>query len=110
MAVGKFKKQPFEEFVIAANFANNMNIPTEDLVLGSCTVTAVDVNEVDATATVTDQSTISIGTAEEQGYLKILIRAGVEADSPYKITFRGVTDSTPPEKWEKDVQMTIEEQ
>jgi hypothetical protein len=67
MAVGKFKKQPFEEFVIAANFANNMNIPTEDLVLGSCTVTAVDVNEVDATATVTDQSSISSGSAEEHG-------------------------------------------
>jgi hypothetical protein len=110
MALGKFKKQSFEEFVIAANFTNNMNIPTEDLVLGNCTVTAVDNADADVTATVTDQATLAIGAGDEQGYLKILIRAGTEAGSPYKITFRGVTNSTPPEKWEKDVQMTIEEQ
>lgn len=107
---GKLEKQPYEEFLVAANFAVNMDIAGgEDLVLGSCTVVAEDKNGDDATADVTDQGTISKGTGTEQGYLKCLIKAGTTALTPYKVTFRGVTDSTPPEKWEKDVIVKIKE-
>ena len=110
MRYGKFSKQPSEEYVIAANFANNMDIVGgEDLDLPSCTVTAVDSEGTDATVTVTDQGTLSKGAGDEQGYLKILIKAGVVANSPYQLTFLGVTTSTPAETWEKDIIMTIKE-
>jgi len=107
---GKLEKQPYEEFVVAADFSKNMNIAGgEDLVLGSCTVTATDINGDDATADVTDQGTIAKGTGTEQGWLKCLIKAGTVDLTPYKVTFRGLTDSVPAEKWEKDVIVKIKE-
>lgn len=107
---GKLEKQPYEEFVVAADFSKNMDVAGgEDLVLGSCTVVAEDVNGDDATSDVTDQGTISIGTGTEQGWLKCLVKAGTVALTPYKVSFRGVTDSTPAEKWEKDVIVKIKE-
>ena len=109
MKAGKFKKQPYEYWKIAANFANNMDIAGgEDLVLGNCTVTATDKDGNDATSDVTDQSTKAIGTGTEKGYLWILIKAGTVALSPYKITFR-TGDTTVSEGWEKDVIMSIKE-
>lgn len=120
---GKLKKQPFEEWVIAADFSDNMDIAGgEDLVIGNCTIEAVDVNGNDATengslnaaAQICDTTTKAIGTGAEQGYLKVLVKAGLETEevndetvdrSPYKITFKGITDA--PEKWEKDVIVTV---
>jgi len=124
---GKLKKQPFEEWVIAADFTQNMNLAAEDLVLESCSVEAIDVNGNDATengdlnaaAQIVDTTTMTIGTGAEKGYLKILCKGGLENEtvndpelgevvedrSPYKITFKGITDA--PEKWEKVVIVTV---
>jgi hypothetical protein len=120
---GKMKKQPFEEWVVAADFADNMDIAGgEDLELGSCTIEAVDAQGNDATeggslsaaAQIVDTSTMAKGTGTEQGFLKVLIKGGVENEvvdeatvdrSPYKVTFKGVTDA--PEKWEKDLIVTV---
>jgi len=105
---GKLEKQSYEEFVIAANFSKNMDIVGgEDLVLGSCAVSAEDKDGEDATSVVTDQGSIAIGIGTEQGYLKCLIKGGTVDDTPYKITFRCVTTSS--EKWEKDVILKIKE-
>lgn len=120
---GKLKKQPFEEWVIAADFSDNMDIAGgEDLVLLSCLVEAVDAQGNDATengelsvaAQIVDTTTMAIGTGSEKGYLKVLVKGGLENEtvdeavedrSPYKITFKGVT--TAQEKWEKDVLVTV---
>lgn len=111
MRAGKFKKQGYEYFTIAANFSLNMDIVGgEDLVVGNCTVVAEDKDGADATAIVTDQATIAIGLAadDEKGYLKCLIKAGEEDLSPYKITFK-TGDTTDQEGWEQDIFMTIKE-
>lgn len=120
---GKMKKQPYEEWVIAADFSDNMDIAGgEDLVLGSCSIEAVDKQGNDATengslnaaAQICQVSTKAIGTGTEKGYLKVLVKGGLESEevdeatedrSPYTITFKGVT--TAPEKWEKDVIVTV---
>lgn len=111
MKAGKFKKQGYEYYTIAANFSLNMDIAGgEDLVLVNCVVEAVDVNGDDASADVTDQGTKAIGLVGdgEQGYLKILIKGGTVALSPYKITFK-TGDTTESEGWEQDIFMTIKE-
>lgn len=112
MKAGKFKKQGYEYYTIAANFALNMDIAGgEDLVLGNCSVVAVDKDDNDVTSTVTDQSTLAIGlggTNDPKGALKILIKAGTEAASPYKLTFK-TGDTTASEGWEQDIIMTIKE-
>lgn len=111
MKAGKFKKQGYEYYTIGANFSLNMDVAGgEDLVLNNCSVVAVDVDGTDATATVTDQSSLAIGLAvdNEVGYLKILIKGGTEEKSPYKITFK-TGDTSEQEGWEKDVLMTIKE-
>lgn len=105
---GKFEKQPWEEFIIAADFSQNMDIAGgEDLVLGSCTVLAENNAGDNAVNVVTDQGSIAIGTGSQQGWLKCLIKGGVVADHPYKLTFRGETDAG--EKWEKDIIMKIKD-
>jgi hypothetical protein len=122
---GKMKKQPFEEWVIAADFSDNMDIAGgEDLDLPSCTIEAVDALGNDATengalnaaAQICQVSTMAKGTGAEKGYLKVLCRRGLENEevdsetvdrSPYTITFKGIT--TAPEKWEKDVIVTVRE-
>jgi hypothetical protein len=120
---GKMKKQPFEEWVVAADFSDNMDIAGgEDLDLPSCSIEAVDAQGNDATengslnaaAQIVQVSTMAKGTGSEKGYLKVLIKGGLENEevdsvtedrSPYTVTFKGVT--TAPEKWEKDVIVTV---
>jgi hypothetical protein len=94
----------------------------EDLELANCTIEAVDVNGNDATengslnaaAQIVQVSTKAKGTGTEQGYLKVLIKGGLVNEvvddatvdrSPYTVTFKAVT--TAPEKWEKDVIITV---
>jgi len=112
MVAGKFKKQGYEEWLIDADFSKNMDIDGgEDLVLVNCTVVAVDKDDTDVSVTITDQSTLAIGTGTDKGRLFILARGGTVAASPYKITFKSgdTTGVTVSEKWEKDVKMTIKE-
>lgn len=112
MVAGKFKKQGYEEWLIDADFSENMDIEGgEDLDLSNCTVVAVDVDDTDVSATILDAATMAIGTGIAQGRLFILARAGTVAASPYKITFKSgdTIGVTVPERWEKDVKMTIKE-
>ncbi len=116
MKLYKEKKQSREDYTIAADFSDNMNIDGgEDLVLGNTSVRAVDKNGSDVSNVILDQSTKEIGGAatgpggaSELGHLKIKIRGGRANRSPYLITFlSGLT--TEGEKWEQDVQLTIKE-
>jgi hypothetical protein len=103
MIVPEFKKQPYEQFFLAANFANVMDTDVEDIDLANSTVVAEDVSED------TDNTVFDIGSKaiEEDTKLKVRILAGTEAKSPYKFTFRIVT--TQNNKWEKDISMRVED-
>jgi len=106
----KFKKQPYEEFFISASILNVQDAD-EVIVLGSSAITAVDVNGDDASSIVLDDTTIKLADDPNGNYtdnvLSIRVKAGVEDDSPYQITFRMVTDKG--NKWEVDTRMTINE-
>ena len=111
MALDKFTKQSFEEFRISADFGNNFQAK-ESLVIGSCTVTAADKDGNDVSSTVLDGTTIATADGATSGValsaLQVLVKAGSESESPYKITCQGVTDKG--HKWELDVRMVIKNQ
>lgn len=98
---GRFTKQVDETFTIAADFSNVL-ASTESIQAGSSSVTAVDSGGETATATVLSGSP----TINDDGdQLRIRVRAGAVASSPYKITFLAVTDAA--NTFEKDVYMEV---
>lgn len=104
MASSKFVKQPYEMFWVSASFANVLG-SSEAIVQATSTVTAVDKDGNDATTDV-----LVSGTATADGQVaKVQVKAGTEALSPYKITFRIVSDASPADKWEHDVTMKVKE-
>lgn len=96
-----FEKQSYEEFTIAGDFSLNF---ADGETISSQTVTAVDQADVDATADVIDDSSIT-----NDGGARVLVKVvgGDEADSPYKITMRCETSAG--HKWELDVRMNVVE-
>jgi F0F1-type ATP synthase epsilon subunit len=102
MALESFEKQISEEFTISAGFTN-VAITGEIAVLSGSTVTAVDTNGTDATADVLYAASKSVSGKT----LKIKVKAGTEALSPYKITFKIATSEG--NLYEKDVLMYIKE-
>jgi len=106
----KIKKQIYEEFFVYASILNVQD-SYESIVLGSCSVTAIDTNEDDATADVLEAGTEALSDDPNGIYinnvLSVRVKAGTEALSPYKITFYIVTDKG--NKWEIDLQLTIKE-
>lgn len=105
MALDSFEKQPSEKFVISGSFAGDLD-DGESLVLGLCSVVAVDTDNNVATTDVLDLSTF---TLEGTSKLKVQVKDGEESKSAYKITFKGVTDATPSNLWELDITMVIKE-
>lgn len=105
MAIEKFSKQSYEEFTIAADFSNNMETGE---VIASQVVVAIDSAGTDVSTIVLDQATVA-NNGEHQ--VQVLVRAGEETAgvSPYKITFKCVTDTVPEHKWELDVKMVVKE-
>ena len=105
MALDSVEKQSYESFILAAGFGNNM-ASGEELVLGSCSVSALKSDATDATTIVLTVATLAVSSDGQ--YLQVRVKAGVEVDSPYKITFKGVTDLG--NQWEKDIELSIVEQ
>ena len=109
-------KQSYEEFRIHADFGLNME-SGEVLVVGSCTVVCTDKDGVDVTTTLLDDTTKAVingdavptGSGVASAALQVLIKGGSESASPYKYTFKGVTDLIPPNKWEKDISLKLKE-
>lgn len=96
----KFIKQIYEEFTITTDFSKNM--ATDETIINQ-SVSVIDYANVDVTTVITDQSTIAaVGQT-----VQILVRAGDESGTPYKITFRCETSEG--HKWELDIQMKIKE-
>jgi hypothetical protein len=109
MALESFEKQNYEEFFIGGDYVDVLE-SGEALSLAPSTVIAEDKDGNDVTSTVLEASTKALDDSEDGGtnnVLKIRCRAGVEASSPYKITFKGET--TLANKWEIDVKMKIKE-
>lgn len=113
-------KQSYEEFRIHADFGLNMEAG-EALVVGSCTVVCEDKDGTDVTSALLDATTMAVinanaiddpdspGLGVPDSALQVLIRAGSQTAEPYKFTFKGVTDLTPPNKWELDISCRIRE-
>ena len=103
MALESFTKQNYEEFVIAGNFNENMEVGE---LITSQTMSARDKDNNDVTSTVIDGTTV---VNDGDGRVQGLIKAGDEALAPYVVTFKCVTDSIPVHKWEIDVKMKVKE-
>jgi hypothetical protein len=97
----RLEKQSYEEFTISTDFSRNMSDIES---LSSYSVTATDNSGGDASTIVLNQATIS---SEGASKVKILVRAGTEALSPYKLTFKCITNLG--HRWEYDLQLKIKE-
>lgn len=106
MALDTFSKQAYEVFWISSSFAGDLG-SSEAIVLASSTVTVTDKDDADVTSAVVVTSTFSIDTTHQ--IAQVQIQGGVESASPYKITFRIATDSSPANKWENDIRMRVKE-
>jgi len=105
MALDNFAKQPYESFPIEAEFGNVL-IEGEEIIAATSDVSALKSDgstpATDIILTVAQKAVNAEGSA-----LQIRVKDGVAVDSPYKITFRAVTDQD--NYWEKDVEMSVEE-
>jgi len=109
MTLGYFTKQNSETFFISVDFTDVLETD-ETIVVGSCTVVAKDVAGADTSSGVLAAGSIAVGDAADgttDGVLKIKVKAGTEALSPYKITFTAVTSLN--NTWEKDIEMCVVE-
>lgn len=95
-------KQPSEKFYIAGEFRKNMETD-ETLVLVSSSVSAVDKDDSDVSATILDQSTLAVDGTQ----LQIRLQAGAEDKSPYQVTFLATTSIG--NVWEVDLKVEITE-
>ena len=108
-------KQPWETYLLGADNSHVLE-EGEFVLLGASDITAVDKNGADASADVLDNGDKVILTADEEdittdpitnGMLATRIKAGTEALSKYKITFRAVTSLD--NQYETDVRMKIKD-
>lgn len=98
-----FTKQPYEAFGIEGDFVNVLDTG-ETIVLGSSSVTAVDNADNDKSSVVLNQATVAVADLTK---LRVQCQAGVESESPYKVTFRILTSDS--NKYEIDVNMKVKE-
>ncbi|MCK5681163.1 hypothetical protein KAI46_10185 [bacterium] len=106
MALDSFSKQAYEVFWISSSFANDLGT-SEAIVISSSAVTVTDKDGTDVTSDVIVAGTLSCDSTVQ--ITQVQIKGGDEAASPYKITFRIVTDSSPANKWENDIKMKVKE-
>ena len=104
---GEFFKQPYESMVAYGGFTNVME-DGETITLGSSTATALDIDEVDASSDILQGTPAIYNDADGNPFrLGIRVVAGVETKSPYKITFKILTNLN--NKWEVDCFLNVEE-
>jgi len=107
-------KQSSESCLIGADFSRVLE-EGEYLLVDQCTITAIDKDGESATSTVLDNDDKAVQTANAEdigvtpktnGMLVTRVKAGVEANSRYKITFLVVTSNG--NTYEKDVYLKID--
>lgn len=108
MASKSFRKQPNEIFPIYGSILLNQG-SGETVDLAESTITVVDKDGTDVTATILDITSKQIFTDPDGNYpnnaVAVVVRAGTAAASPYKITFLLVTSTG--NTWEVDVKMAV---
>ena len=102
MALASFEKQPYESWVVAANFEDDLETG-ETITLETSTITAVDRAGTAATADILDQAYKAVNGA----LLQIRVKDGTAALSMYKITFRAITNLS--NKFELDINVKVKE-
>ena len=110
-----FYKQPWESYIMGVDFSWAME-EGEILVVGSCTITAIDKDSADASAAIVDNDDKAVTTADADditttpvtnAMLVTRIFGGTVALSKYLITFKGVTSYD--NQYEMDLKMDIRE-
>lgn len=102
MALERFTKQPYEEFVIAGEYSDVLETG-ETIISGTSTVTSVDTSDdSDSSTEVLDTATKAVDGTQ----LKMRVKGGVHGEK-HKITFRA--DTSLGNNWEIDVIMKIKE-
>ena len=114
MALESFNKQSYEQFTVVADFYTVLTEgETLSSTIGDHNVKAWDKNGVDVSSTVLDSGSLAVVSSPTDGTLQaalqILVKAGSQDLSPYKITFYAVTTASPVHKWELDVKMKVKE-
>jgi len=110
----KFYKQPWETYLVGGDFSRVLE-SGEELVVGDCDITAIDMDDESAAPEVLDNSYKQVTTADEDdidvtpvtnGMLMTRIQAGVDL-AKYKITFKGSTNND--NQFEIDTYMNIKD-
>lgn len=110
-----FYKQPYESFIVGIDFSHTME-EGEELVLGSCNVTAVDKDGADVSSDIVDNTAKAVTTADAaditttpvtNAMLATRIKGGTVALSKYLITYRVTT--TLSNKYEVDLKLSVKE-
>ena len=109
-SVESFTKQNYESFFVAADLVDVLETG-ETISLSTATITALKSDGItNATDIILQPLTKALDGSPDGGtdnIVKIRVQAGVEADSPYKITFKIPTDLN--NQWEVDVKMKVKE-
>lgn len=111
MAIPKTTKQGWEEYFIAGSIIDVQKDGAETVVLGTSTIEAIDAEGNDALATIVDAATKKLDDDPNGSYtdnmLSVKCKGGVEASSPYVVTFKMVT--TEGQKWETEMKVVVKE-
>ena len=114
MAIGKVKKQTWEAFYIAGSILPwQEDGSTEVVVAATSTVVAEDVDGTDVSATFMEQATKVLDSDPDGDFtdnmlsMRLKGEGGVAADSPFKVTFKMITDEG--NQFEVDVMVYVKE-
>ena len=102
MALEGITKQGWESFPVAGDFTKVAEVGELAVLVGS-SVLAEDKDGNNVATIVTDQTSLAVSGTQ----LRVQIKAGTEAASPYKITFRILTSLN--NKYEIDFDLAIKE-
>jgi hypothetical protein len=95
--MNRCEKHPDEQFYLGGSILR-VQQSGETITNASSSVSAVDKDGTDVTSTVLDTSTKGVVTHDDstgdavQNVLRVLVRAGTEAASPYKLKYTMVTN------------------
>lgn len=108
-SIESFTKQNYEQFFIQGDVVDVLE-DGENIDLTNATVIATDKNGEVVTSSILQTASKALGDSPDGGTdnaVKIRVQEGVEALSPYKITFRIPTDLN--NRFEIDLKMKLKE-